>query len=180
MSGRLIAVVGPSGVGKDTVMNAMIARDPRLRRARRTITRPGEAGGEDFAGASPDAFAAAKAAGAFALSWGAHGLFYGIPRSVETELSAGHDVLANLSRDVLQTASERFARLAIICLTADPEVLASRLSARGRESAGDIADRLRRSTKPLPDHLDILMVDNSGPLDQTVEAALGWLYPVRA
>ena len=30
MSGRLIAIVGPSGVGKDSVMQEAAARDPRI------------------------------------------------------------------------------------------------------------------------------------------------------
>ncbi|MEM9552294.1 MAG: phosphonate metabolism protein/1,5-bisphosphokinase (PRPP-forming) PhnN, partial [Pseudomonadota bacterium] len=34
----VIAVVGPSGVGKDSVLQAMCATDPRLRLVRRTIT----------------------------------------------------------------------------------------------------------------------------------------------
>ena len=48
MTGRFIAVVGPSGVGKDSVMQGMAARDPRIVLARRVITRPSDAGGEDF------------------------------------------------------------------------------------------------------------------------------------
>ncbi|HMB13658.1 MAG TPA: phosphonate metabolism protein/1,5-bisphosphokinase (PRPP-forming) PhnN, partial [Roseovarius sp.] len=44
--GRLIAVVGPSGVGKDTLMRAMVAERPNLRRVRRVITRRADDGGE--------------------------------------------------------------------------------------------------------------------------------------
>ena len=56
MTGRFIAIVGASGVGKDSVMAALAASDPRLRLVRRVITRPSAAGGEDFDGVTEDAF----------------------------------------------------------------------------------------------------------------------------
>ncbi|MEO0912102.1 MAG: hypothetical protein AAFY59_03810 [Pseudomonadota bacterium] len=40
MTGRFIAVVGPSGVGKDSVMAGMAARTGQLKLVRRVITRP--------------------------------------------------------------------------------------------------------------------------------------------
>ncbi|MFD1807738.1 hypothetical protein ACFSHQ_04955 [Gemmobacter lanyuensis] len=44
MTARIVAVVGPSGAGKDTLMDAACAARPDLRRVRRWITRPAEAG----------------------------------------------------------------------------------------------------------------------------------------
>jgi ribose 1,5-bisphosphokinase len=175
--GRFIAVVGPSGVGKDSVMQAMAARDPRIVLARRMITRPSNAGGEDFDGLTVDEFNALQSADAFALSWEAHGLHYAIPAAVDAYLREGRDVLANLSRAALIRAKDRFAQFEVINLTADRDVLAARLSARGRETAAQIAGRLDRATAGLPDGITALHVDNSGPLDQTVQTALDHLYP---
>ena len=56
MRGRFIAVIGPSGVGKDSVMEAMVAGNPKIVLARRVITRPSEAGGEAFDGVSEAEF----------------------------------------------------------------------------------------------------------------------------
>ena len=178
MNGRLIAIVGPSGVGKDSVMQGTAARNPRIMLARRVITRPGDAGGEDFEGVTVAQFQARQDAGEFALSWSAHGLSYGIPASVDAQLDKGRDVLVNLSRSVLVPAKERFARFLAINLTAPPEILAARLAARGREDASQIARRLDRAQAALPQGIAVQQIDNSGALDQTVEAVLAQLYPV--
>ncbi|SFS57793.1 ribose 1,5-bisphosphokinase [Sulfitobacter marinus] len=175
--GRFIAIVGPSGVGKDSVMQAMAARDAHIVLARRMITRPSDAGGEDFDGVTVEDFHALHAADAFALSWEAHGLHYAIPAAVDAYLREGRDVLANLSRAVLIYAKDRFANFEVINLTADRDVLAARLAARGRETAEQIAGRLDRADARLPGGMTALHLDNSGSLDQTVQAALDHLYP---
>ena len=46
--GRLIAVVGPSGVGKDSVMAGLHGAIPDLHLVRRVITRAPDLGGEDY------------------------------------------------------------------------------------------------------------------------------------
>jgi len=180
MSGRFIAVVGPSGVGKDSLMEALCARRPELVRARRVITRAAEAGGEDYIAVSPALFAAQAAGGDFALHWSAHGLQYGIPATVIDSLKAGRDVLANLSRAVLPKADRVFGDLRVLHVTARPEVLAQRLQARGRESRGEIARRLARPAPVLPEGLNVIEIDNSGRLDRAVDAAMAVLYPVNA
>lgn len=179
MTGRLIAVVGPSGVGKDTVMAALAATEPRLRIARRVITRPSAAGGEDFDGVGPDDFAAQRAAGGLALSWSAHGLSYGIPIHIKDVLAQGRDVLANLSRATLPEAKALFDPFLVLALSADGQVLADRLVARGREDGDEIARRLRRADYPLPSGITAIQIDNSGPVSDAVNQALGVLYPVK-
>jgi len=179
MIGRFIAVVGPSGVGKDSVMQALAAQDARFVLARRVITRPSDAGGEAFEGVSEATFKAQEAAGEFALSWSAHGLFYAIPGAVSDDLQQGRDVLANLSRAVLLQALAQFARFEVINLTAERAILAQRLTARGRETADQIASRLDRATAPLPDEIKRHDIDNSAGLSATVQAILARLYPVR-
>ncbi|WP_424179336.1 phosphonate metabolism protein/1,5-bisphosphokinase (PRPP-forming) PhnN [Yoonia sp. TsM2_T14_4] len=179
MTGRFIAIVGASGVGKDSVMAALAASDPRLRLVRRVITRPSAAGGEDFDGVTEDAFHARAAQGDFALHWPAHGLHYAIPATVLADLAAGRDMLANLSRAALPAAKAQFDPFMVIQLTARRDVLAARLAARGREAADDIARRLDRADHGLPAGIAAVSIDNSGDLDATVGAVLRLLYPVR-
>jgi len=177
MTGRFIAIVGPSGVGKDSVMGGMAACEKRLALARRVITRPYLGGGEPFEGVSIPEFETQRQAGRFALWWAAHGLLYGIPASVDTVLAKGRDVVANLSRTMLQPAMGRFATVEVIALTVSQNLLETRLRTRGREADADIATRLDRSGYALPQSVPAHVVDNSGALDQTVNRVLGLLYP---
>lgn len=179
MTGRFIAIVGASGVGKDSVMEALAARDPGLVLARRVITRPVSAGGERFEGVTMAQFKSRAASGDFVLSWEAHGLHYAIPRSFEDHIQDGKDVLANLSRAVLGRAKDRFDRFEVFNLTADRSVLAKRLAGRGREDADQIARRLQRATFELPPEIDAHQIDNSGAMETTVQSILARLYPVR-
>ena len=179
MTGRLVAVVGPSGAGKDTVMAEMAARRPGLHRVRRAITRPAEPGGEPFEPISAAEFARREAAGAFALTWRAHGLSYGIPRAELAGLKAGRDAMVNLSRAVLGEAQARFPSLVALHVTAPVEMRAQRLAGRGRESAEEIARRLSREA-PLPAGLAFIEVDNSTTVAEAAEAALSALERLEA
>jgi phosphonate metabolism protein PhnN/1,5-bisphosphokinase (PRPP-forming) len=166
--GVLMAVVGPSGAGKDTLMDmarASLEGDDRFVFVQRTITRPAGAGGEDHIPLSRDAFLATREAGGFALWWEAHGLLYGLPRRVlEGALAAGRVVVANLSRHTLSEAASQFP-LRVLEITAPPAIRAARLAARGREAVDDVARRLTRQV-PLPPELCVETAVNDG----TVEA----------
>lgn len=177
----VIAVVGPSGVGKDSVMEALAAHAPGISRVRRVITRPEGKVGEDFDRVSVEIFEQMVLDGAFALHWPAHGLLYGIPKEIAAQRQEADALLVNLSRSMLMRAQEVFGDLIVISLTADPEVLAQRLSLRGRESASDQVRRLGRAGIPLPEGLNrVIEVDNSGPLDVTIDTILARLQPERA
>ncbi|MEX0366496.1 MAG: phosphonate metabolism protein/1,5-bisphosphokinase (PRPP-forming) PhnN [Ruegeria sp.] len=176
----VIAVVGPSGVGKDSVIDALVARAPGLHRMCRVITRPESACGEDFARVSEAEFDRMEGAGAFVLSWSAHGLRYGVPVEIVMRRQEAQAVVVNLSRRVLLRAQDVFGSLIVISLTAAPEVLAQRLAARGREDAAGRARRLARAA-PLPEELtQVIETDNSGPLDATVTVILDRLQLERA
>ncbi|MEO0401066.1 MAG: phosphonate metabolism protein/1,5-bisphosphokinase (PRPP-forming) PhnN [Pseudomonadota bacterium] len=177
MTGRFIAVVGPSGVGKDSVMEGLAALEPRIALARRVISRPSDAGGEAFDGVSETEFEARVTDGQFALWWAAHGLSYGIPASVDDVLAEGRDVVANLSRGVLKGAQDRFDQVIVVLLTAPASVLAARLTARGREDSAEITRRLARATFDMPTSVQAIEIDNAGTLQDAIAATHAALYP---
>lgn len=168
MGGRLIAVVGPSGVGKDSVIDGLCARHADLHRVTRYITRPAGAGGEEFHDVSHAQFARMRDQGDFVLSWGAHDLHYGVPVTVLDVLAGGQDAIVNLSRGVLREASSKFDNLWVIALSAPPEVLAQRLATRGRESPQIIARRLARRTPTHYDGVTVTEIRNDRPLNETL------------
>jgi ribose 1,5-bisphosphokinase len=179
MAGRLIYLIGPSGSGKDSLLDAARARlaERGCRIVRRVITRSAEAVGEAALGVSAQQFAEMQAQGAFALSWHANGLSYGIPKEIDGWLAAGNDVLVNGSRGHLHNARERYPHMLVVLLTVDQAVLCERLLARGRESVAEIDARLARNARfnkhVLADNDPrLLVLDNSGALENTVERLL--------
>jgi ribose 1,5-bisphosphokinase len=179
MAGRLIYLIGPSGSGKDSLLDAARARlaERDCRIVRRVITRSAEAVGEAAQGVSLDEFATLEEQGAFALSWRANGLAYGIPREIDDWLAAGQDVLVNGSRGHLPHTRLRYPKVLVLLLTVDQAVLRQRLLARGRESVAEIEARLARnarfSERALAEHDPALrVIDNSGALEHTVKCLL--------
>jgi phosphonate metabolism protein PhnN/1,5-bisphosphokinase (PRPP-forming) len=158
----LVLVVGPSGAGKDTLLEAarqVLAGDARFHFVRRVITRPADAGGEAHEAVSVEEFATRD----FALSWEAHGLHYGVPVSVVDCIERGVVVVANVSRTVIAEAAQRFA-VRVIEVTAPADVLAARLGSRRRENEADIAARLARDI-PLQCDVSVVTIVNDGPLE---------------
>jgi phosphonate metabolism protein PhnN/1,5-bisphosphokinase (PRPP-forming) len=161
--GTLYLIVGPSGAGKDTLIDGArgaLAGDPDFVFARRVITRPADSGGEDHRAATEQDFRARENAGAFMISWRAHGLSYGLDKSLEDELARGRNVIANISRAALGELVARFPSHCIVKITAAPEIIAERLAHRGRESAPEIAERLARETVQYPPGANLISVTN--------------------
>jgi ribose 1,5-bisphosphokinase len=176
--GRLIGVVGPSGVGKDTIMQALSRTYPNLGLVRRVITRSGSAVGEDCEVVSEAEFEARRARGEFAVHWRAHDMHYGVPEDIGDQLAQGRDLLVNLSRSVLLEAQSRFPGFTVLVLTAPKAILRERLMQRGRESLAEIDGRLDRRGFRIPESLDhVVEIANDGDVEDTVQRAYAALYP---
>lgn len=178
MTGCLIFVVGPSGVGKDSLLahaRSSLENNQAFRFARRHITRPATAEGEDHHALSGDEFAEWLAADRFALHWNSHGLRYGIDREIDAWLCADHTVVLNGSRRYLPVARQRYPDMRVIAITASPESIAQRLAQRQRENAAEIIARLAHQPS-LPDGLPVIEISNDGSLQSAGEAFVAALY----
>jgi ribose 1,5-bisphosphokinase len=171
-TGTLFLVVGPSGVGKDTLMDgakAALALNKNYVFPARFITRPADAGGEQHIEVNAENFQIAVSSGHYALSWHAHGLGYGIPVSIKAMLESGHHVVVNVSRSVLDQARDAFVNVRIISISAPSDVLAKRLAARGRETTGEIDERIQRAAAYNVVGPDVIELINDADLDTAIE-----------
>jgi ribose 1,5-bisphosphokinase len=174
--GRLVLVVGPSGAGKDTLLNlarAACAEDRTIVFPRRIVTREASSS-EDNRQLAPESFQTALARGEFALHWEAHGHCYALPRDVDDDIRAGRIVVANVSRTVVDAMRRAYADVVVVEITAPPEVLAGRLAIRARRSDGAIERRLRRNVdiaRVAPD-ITIVNVGDAEPHARQLSAAI--------
>jgi len=150
----ILLISAPSGAGKTTVSEGLLAAAPNLRRVTTCTTRPprpGERPGEDYHFLTPEQFAAQAQRHEFLEHATVYGRSYGtLKASVRELLTAGHDVLLNI--DVQGAASvrreaqidARLARALVTVFLTPPNLaeLERRLRGRGTDNEEVIRRRL--------------------------------------
>jgi phosphonate metabolism protein/1,5-bisphosphokinase (PRPP-forming) PhnN len=171
--GVLVLVIGPSGVGKDTLIGGArtaLDGDKRFSFVRRLVTRPADIDLEDHVSLDLAEFARAAEAGRFALTWQAHGLDYALPIGVDTDLALGRVVVANISRHAVPLALAKYRLCRVVQVCAEISLRAERLARRGRENRDQIVARLAREGAALPDAVTPIVIDNSSSIGIGVTA----------
>ena len=167
MTGQWVFVCGPSGVGKDSVIAwavKALASQSAIVFARRLITRPAQPASDHDAIGEHD-FLQLQQSGGLRWCWQAHGFHYGIFQHYANHVSAGGIVVVNGSRshvDGLRAAPD----VKRVEITASPEVIASRLTERGRDTQEEVLQRLARNAslkETAPQKVD-LRINNDGDL----------------
>ena len=163
--GRLVLVVGPSGAGKDTLIDLArpeCADDHRIVFPRRVVTRQASAF-EDNQEMDEPAFRRTLTQGHFAIHWQAHGHYYGVLRAIDDDIRAGRVVVVNVSRTVIAAVRRFYAHVQVVAITAPAEVLADRLAKRSRGSDSDIRERLHRTVDEETLGADVTIVNVGDP-----------------
>ena len=177
--GRLVYVMGASGAGKDSLLEALrLSSALPLAFAVRYITRPASEGGEKHIPLSRSRFEQLAARGFFALHWTSHGRCYGISASSALALEQGFFLLVNGSRAAFPQVLHLYPDVLPVLVSAPAHVLRERLLQRGRESGEELERRLNTADMRIPgaDRVaDWIRIENSGSLEEaasTLEAQL--------
>jgi guanylate kinase len=146
VSGKLIVLSGPSGVGKDTVLHELFSREPRLRYSISYTTRPprpGEVDGVSYTFVDEETFRRLEQAGEFLETAVVHGNRYGTSRRrVEAMVARGEHVILKIDVQGAAAVRERLSdALFIFLLPPSIDVLRQRLRDRGTDDAAALARR---------------------------------------
>jgi len=161
-----IVISGPSGVGKTTLEDRVVAADPLLTSSVSTTTREArdeEEHGKDYFFISRKQFELSKTTDM--VEWAeVHGEYYGTPRPfVEAELAAGHDVLMNIDVQGGDSVKKIFPRsVMIFILPPSFDSLKERILRRGADSTIDIDVRMANAIKEITasDKYDYIVVND--------------------
>jgi guanylate kinase len=171
--GLLFVVSGPSGAGKDTLVDALLSRIPRLRYSVSATTRaprPYEREGEHYFFLDRAAFEARQAAGGFLESREYNGNLYGTPRDfIEGTLKAGHDVIMKPEVNGAMKIKAAFPDAILIFLVPDRfSELRRRLLARRTETNEEIARRLEIAHQEMRciREFDYIVINEEGKPEQ--------------
>ena len=144
---QLFMVVAPSGAGKSSLVNALLARDRAISLSVSCTTRPprpGEVDGREYHFIDIAEFQRRKTRGEFLESAEVHGNFYATSRSeIEIRLAAGTDVLLEIDWQGARQIKVHFPKaVGIFILPPSIDALDERLHKRGQDSPSVIKRRL--------------------------------------
>ena len=175
---QLVIISGPSGVGKDTIIEALRdrPRDPDYHYVVTCTTRaprPGEVDGISYHFLDRERFLELRDAGALLEANEVHGNWYGTPRQeVREALAQGHDVILKIDVQGAQQVKERVDEaLLIFIVPPSMETLVGRLRARATESADEFELRQRNAAIELArqDDYDHVVVNETGQVERTAQ-----------
>ena len=166
MRGTLFIVAAPSGAGKSSIVNAVLARDPNISLSisfTSRAPRPGERHAEHYHFIEAAEFEAMVAAGDFFEHALVNGDWKGTARqSVEPQLSAGRDVLLEIDwQGARQVRSKIPDAVSVFILPPSRAALEERMRKRGQDSEAVIAQRLAAAREEMSHYgeFDYLIVN---------------------
>jgi guanylate kinase len=172
----LIVISGPSGAGKDTVMQRMQERGLPFHFVVTATTRPkrdGETHGKDYFFTSKEEFARMIEQDELIEYAIVYGDYKGIPKAqVRQALASGKDVVMRLDVQGAETVRKLASEALLIFITAESEdELEHRLRDRRTESSDSLAIRIATARKEFQriEQFDYVIVNRDFQLDETVD-----------
>lgn len=162
MKTKIVLIVGPSGVGKDTLLR--YAREEfgnKLNFAKRYITRKSDLNESNYY-IDNYAFEILKHNGYFASSWNAHENYYGIAKRF---INPGMNIIS-ISRSKIKDFENQYNNVYTVNITIPKELLKQRLFFRARESEDQIEKRLSRNYEKI-EAKKLINFDNSTSLEES-------------
>ena len=152
--GQLFVVAAPSGAGKTSLVNALVADDPRLVISVSYTTRaprPGETDGVHYHFTTPERFTRRREAGEFLESAEVFGHWYGTHgQTTEAILAEGRDVILEIDWQGARQVRDSFPDCrSIFILPPSVETLRTRLGARAQDSEAVIERRMAQARSEL-------------------------------
>ena len=167
-NGLLLVISGPSGVGKGTLVNALMERNQKIKMSVSATTRaprPGEIDGVHYFFKTEEEFKAMVDRGEFLEYIHVFGSkYYGTPRSfVEQQLASGYDVILEIDVQGAMKVKQAFPDAVLMFITAPSmSEIKSRLIGRGTETMEQVEKRFATAfeeIKMLPQYDYVIIND---------------------
>jgi guanylate kinase len=165
--GSLFIVAAPSGAGKTSLVNALVAQQSDVRLSVSHTTRPpreSEVDGQDYFFVSGDSFAQMRDTGAFLESATVFDNFYGTSsETVAAQLQQGLDVILEIDWQGAEQVRNNFPEsTSIFILPPSKMALEQRLRGRGQDNDETIARRMRDAENEMSHYVefDYLIVND--------------------
>lgn len=163
MNTKIVLIVGPSGVGKDTLLRELKSRiKGDINFVKRYITRQADENESNYY-LDDYAFELLKHNSFFISTWNAHGNLYGIAKN---SIKNGLNIIS-ISRSKIKDFEYFSDNVYTINITVPKNILRQRLENRGRESSSEIEKRLQRSYKKIEANR-LVEFDNSKDIESSV------------
>jgi phosphonate metabolism protein PhnN/1,5-bisphosphokinase (PRPP-forming) len=175
MKTKIVLLVGPSGVGKDTLIKgAKKELKEDINFVRRYITRKPDKSEKNYY-LDEYAFEILKNSSFFSSTWSAHGNYYGIAKN---SIKKGVNIIS-ISRSKIKDFEKNYDKVYTINITVPKEELRNRLLSRNRESLEEIEKRLSRSYSNI-DAKNLIEYDNSSEIEKSIKKFTNLLKKIKS
>ncbi len=184
MAGNLFIVCAPSGAGKTTLVDALLARESNIRLSMSYTTRApreGEKDGVDYHFVDRTRFEAMIKADEFLEHAQVHGNYYGTSRAwIEREIAGDHDVLLEIDWQGAAQVRKLFPQLVgMFILPPSIGELRKRLQGRGKDSPETIERRIAGAREEISHVLEFEYIIVNDRFEQALEEILSVVRAAR-